>query len=98
MNVSQVPAEAITALKRGDQFEAVRITRERNGIGLKESKAAIDSYIKANPRALDSSIKVNSRLKRRLISERPSGYGNRVIAFIGLLLIASLVYLATSQQ
>lgn len=97
MTVSQVPAEAITALERGNLIEAVKITRERNGIGLKESKDAIDSYIKANPRRVKPDIKSNPLIQRQLISERPSGNSNRALAFIGLILVASILYLAISQ-
>lgn len=97
MTVSQVPAEAITALESGNLIEAVKITRERNGIGLKESKDAVDAFIKANPRAADTTIKANPGLKRQLISERSSGYGNKAIAFIGLFLVATILYLAASQ-
>ena len=78
-----IPDEAISALERGEIIEAVKLTRERNGSGLKESKDAVDAYIKANP-----------RLKRRLVSERPSGGGNRALAFIGLVLVAAILYLA----
>lgn len=98
MTVSKVPAEAVTALERGKLIEAVKIMRERHGIGLKESKDAIDNYIKANPQMVKPDIKDNPQLQRQLISERPSGNSNRALAFIGLLLIASILYLVTSQQ
>lgn len=80
---TRIPDEAISALERGELIEAVKLTRERNGSGLKESKDAVDAYIKANP-----------RLKRRLVSERSSGGGNRALAFIGLVLVAAILYLA----
>lgn len=97
MTVSQVPAEAITALESGNLIEAVKITRERNGIGLKESKDAVDAFIKANPRMDQPNIKANPLHQRRLISERPSGNGNKAIVFIGLFLVATILYLAASQ-
>ena len=78
MTVSQVPAEAITALESGNLIE-------------------VDAFIKANPRAADTTIKANPGLKRQLISERSSGYGNKAIAFIGLFLVATILYLAASQ-
>nr|MBP7917136.1 hypothetical protein [Arenimonas sp.] len=51
--------------------------------GLKDSKDAVDAYIKGNP-----------RLKRRFVSEVPSGGVNRAVAFIGLILVAAILYLA----
>lgn len=83
---TSIPEEAISALESGELIEAVKLTRERNGIGLKESKDAVDAYIKANP-----------RLKRRFVSERPSGGGNRVLAFIGLILVAAILYLTAGR-
>ena len=80
---TRIPDEAVAALERGERIEAVKLTCERNGSGLNASKDAVDAYIKANP-----------RLKRRFVSERPSGGGNRAVAFIGLVLVAAILYLA----
>jgi len=79
-----IPEEAISALERGELIEAVKLTRGHNGIGLKESKSAVDAYIRANP-----------RLKRRLISEVPSGGAAKAFGFIALILIAGILYLAS---
>ena len=38
-----IPDEAIKALERGELIEAVKLTRERNGCGLKASKDAVDA-------------------------------------------------------
>lgn len=80
---TRIPDEAVAALERGERIEAVKLTCERNGSGLKESKDAVDAYIKANP-----------RLKRRFDSEVPSGGVNRAVAFIVLILVATILYLA----
>ncbi len=84
-----IPAEAVNALEKGDLIEAVKLTRNHNGIGLKESKSAVDAYIRANP-----------RLERRLISEVPSGGAAKAFGFIALILIAGILYLVsrTSEQ
>ena len=82
MTDTPIPDEAIKALERGELIEAVKLTREHTGSGLNASKDAVDAYIKANP-----------RLKRRFVSERPSG-GNRAVAFISLILVAAILYLA----
>ncbi len=44
-----IPVAAISALHEGRMIEAIRLTREANGRGLKESKAAVDHYLAANP-------------------------------------------------
>ena len=80
---TRIPDEAVAALERGERIEAIKLTCEHNGSGLKASKDAVDAYIKANP-----------RLKRQFVSERPSGGGNRAVAFIGLVLVATILYLA----
>lgn len=39
-----LPAEAIAALSRGQVVEAVKIVRDKTGLGLKESKDLVDAY------------------------------------------------------
>lgn len=39
-----MPAEAISAIKRGEKIEAIKIIREATGIGLKEAKDIVDGY------------------------------------------------------
>jgi ribosomal protein L7/L12 len=51
----QLSAGAVSALHRGDKIEAIRITREERRIGLKESKDAVDEYIRTQP-ALQASL------------------------------------------
>jgi len=79
-----IPSEAASALEKGDMIEAVKLTRGHNGIGLKESKSAVDAYIRANP-----------RFKRRLIAEAPSGGAAKAFGFIALILIAGILYLVS---
>ncbi len=43
------PAEALQALERGQMIEAIKRTREATGLGLKESKAAVDAWVEAHP-------------------------------------------------
>jgi len=39
-----LPPAAIAALQRGDLIEAIKLTREATGLGLKESKNAVERY------------------------------------------------------
>ena len=43
-NGNGLPAEAIAALSRGQVVEAVKIVRDKTGLGLKESKDLVDAY------------------------------------------------------
>ncbi|MDH0030400.1 MULTISPECIES: ribosomal protein L7/L12 [Acinetobacter] len=44
-----IPQEALQALREGKLIDAIKITRERTGLGLKESKDLIDQYLKDHP-------------------------------------------------
>ena len=41
---NDLPAEAVAALSRGQVVEAVKIVRDKTGLGLKESKDLVDAY------------------------------------------------------
>ena len=43
-NGNGLPTEAIAALSRGQVVEAVKIVRDKTGLGLKESKDMVDAY------------------------------------------------------
>jgi len=75
---SSLSQEAITALERGNKIAAIKIFRETNGVGLKESKEKIEAYLAQNP-ALYEQFKQNAS----------SGTNNTII----VLLIAIIVYL-----
>jgi hypothetical protein len=47
----ELPADAIAALKAGRKIDAIKLLRERNNYGLKESKEIIDAHIRLNPDA-----------------------------------------------
>lgn len=44
-----MPIQAIQALERGSKIEAIKLLRESSGMGLKESKEAVEVYLDANP-------------------------------------------------
>ena len=39
-----LPPDVINALQKGQKIEAIRLMREQTGLGLKESKDAVDAY------------------------------------------------------
>ena len=45
----QIPPDAIVALQRGDKIEAIKLTRERLGLGLKEAKDLVEGYLAGQP-------------------------------------------------
>ena len=46
---SELSAAAITAVERGNLIEAIKITREETGLGLKDAKDVVDAYLAGNP-------------------------------------------------
>ncbi|MFV5191686.1 ribosomal protein L7/L12 [Acinetobacter courvalinii] len=48
-SLPHIPPEALDVLREGQLIEAIKITREKTGLGLKESKDLIDQYLQAHP-------------------------------------------------
>jgi len=46
---SDIPEDAIVALKNGRKIEAIKLTRAETGMHLKESKEAVERYIDSVP-------------------------------------------------
>jgi len=44
----EIPVAAISALHEGKMIDAIRATREATGLGLKESRDAVDHYLATN--------------------------------------------------
>jgi hypothetical protein len=44
-----LPSEAVEALENGRMIQAIKIVRERSGMGLKEAKDTVDRYLAAHP-------------------------------------------------
>lgn len=40
-----LPDEVIQAIKNGNKIEAIKLLREKTGLGLKESKDLVDAYV-----------------------------------------------------
>ena len=45
----KIPPEALNVLRAGQLIDAIKITREKTGLGLKESKELIDQYLQDHP-------------------------------------------------
>lgn len=45
----EIPHEALDALRSGQLINAIKITREKTGLGLKESKDLVERYLKEHP-------------------------------------------------
>ena len=56
-NGNDLPAEAIEALSRGQVVEAVKIVRDKTGLGLKESKDLVDGYRDGNAPLRDEAMR-----------------------------------------
>jgi hypothetical protein len=85
----QIPTEAILALQEGNKIQAIKLTREALGIGLKESVLAVDRCL-----ATDASIKLQfdeAQLKQR----RNSG---SLMTLIWLVVIALLAYFVLKDR
>ena len=45
----EIPHEALDALRAGRLIDAIKITREKTGLGLKESKNLVEQHLKEHP-------------------------------------------------
>lgn len=80
-----ISVDAIAALERGQKIEAIKITRMKNGLGLKESKDAVEAYLENNP-ALSERFKLAS-----------SSGGNGML-YVLILAAAALAYLYSTGK
>jgi ribosomal L7/L12-like protein len=77
----ELPPEAIAAAHRGNLIEAIKITREQTGVGLKEAKDAVEAHLGRG----------GSRLLRDAADDRAGDYLKRPVVFM---LVAALIALA----
>lgn len=77
-SLPHIPPEALDVLREGQLIEAIKITREKTGLGLKESKDLIDQYLQAHPQE-------QARVQEQ-VAQRSRG-GVKVVVFIVVLLI-----------
>jgi hypothetical protein len=58
-----LPAAAIAAVTRGNKIEAIRIVRQDWGTDLKDSKDAVEAYLKSRPDIMAASQQAGARAK-----------------------------------
>ncbi|NQD91531.1 50S ribosomal protein L7/L12 [Pseudomonas sp. CrR25] len=46
---NEMPSDVVAALERGRKIEAIKLLRERRGLGLKEAKEAVELYTREHP-------------------------------------------------
>ncbi|MCH7314346.1 50S ribosomal protein L7/L12 [Acinetobacter sp. ANC 3882] len=57
-----IPPEALDVLRAGQLIDAIKITREKTGLGLKESKDLIDQYLQDHPQ---EQVQIQEQLAQR---------------------------------
>jgi ribosomal protein L7/L12 len=75
---------AIAALQQGNTIEAIKIVRTERGLGLKESKDAVDAYVREHPELQEALAASSAEAKRNL--------GRWLAILIGAGLIAWFVF------
>lgn len=65
-NTPAIPEDAIEHARRGDKIEAIKITRERTGLSLKDAKEAIEAHL-VNPRRNATSVTAHESPQLRQI-------------------------------
>jgi hypothetical protein len=77
---TQLPHAAVAALQQGNKIEAIKLTREVTGLGLKEAKDAVEAYLRAHPE-LEAGM------------QRVSGMGSFLSwLFMMIVAVAAIVY------
>lgn len=77
-----IPTEALAMLRAGQLIDAIKITREKTGLGLKESKDLIDQYLQDHPQE-------QAQIQEQLV-QRSRG-GIKVVILI-LLILAAVIW------
>jgi ribosomal protein L7/L12 len=62
----QLPPEAVAALRKGLKINAIKIVRETWGLGLKESKDAVEAYARAHPEIAGPVLSKQENMRAKL--------------------------------
>jgi hypothetical protein len=84
---TSLPPDAVGALERGRVIEAIKIVRVATGLGLKESKDAVDAYLAANPALKERNAATASEFNRA-----------GLMLFVFLALAGVVLYLVLRQR
>lgn len=92
VSLPPLPAEAASALARGQKIEAIKIVREHTGLGLKESKDLVDAHeAHADPRSAAPGSTPTAGRHDRAPGEVPRS-GGRGGWIVGALLLGAAGY------
>lgn len=80
----EMPREALDALRAGQLIDAIKITREKTGLGLKESKDLVERYLKEHPQ--------EQALIREQLAQRSRG-GIQIFILIFIILVILVWFL-----
>jgi ribosomal protein L7/L12 len=81
---TNIPSDAIAALHQGKLIDAIKKTRAKTGLGLKDAKEAVELYLAKN-------ANTNQRFQAAAASERRSVLSVvRILAFIALVILGYL--------
>lgn len=82
VTVDDLPREVVDALEQGNVIGAIKQLRSAQGIGLKESKDAVDRYLAGHP-----------ELRQRLDAARSASSRSAGRWFVVLMVIGLAIYL-----
>ena len=80
----EIPHEALDALRAGQLIDAIKITREKTGLGLKESKDLVERYLKEHPQ--------EQALIQEQLAQRSRG-GIQIFILIFIILVILVCFL-----
>ncbi|HEX3062617.1 MAG TPA: hypothetical protein VHP55_08085 [Usitatibacter sp.] len=63
-----VPPEAVAALRSGNKIEAIRLMREKSGIGLAEAKAVVEAFEKVSAIPRNAKISMTSAVSVKRVA------------------------------
>ncbi len=83
----QLTTDAVMALENGKVIEAIKLVRESTGLGLKESKDAVDRYLASRP-----------ELQERVRASGADGSRVAVLALALMLLAGAVIAFLLSRR
>ena len=81
----EIPHEALDALRVGQLIDAIKITREKTGLGLKESKNLVEQYLKEHPQE-------QALIQEQLAQRSRGGIQIFILIFIILVILVWFFY------
>ena len=81
----EIPHEALDALRAGQLIDAIKITRKKTGLGLKESKDLVERYLKEHPQE-------QALIQEQLAQRSRGGIQIFILIFIILVILVWFFY------